>query len=611
MVVVSRLESWARNAGVLKTLARTLAPAARAQPGREIGYSDFLAPYFARNPDRPALIGEAGRMSWRELDEAANRVANWAVSEGLGRGQVVALSMENRPEYVATWLGLSRVGVVTALLNTNLTGDRLAHCMKEADTLHWIVGEELMESAASALPHLEAPPRLYRTRSGSNEETSGIAADVDRSTEAVDFDGLLAEQSVASVDPELRKGLLAGDGLFLIYTSGTTGLPKAARISHSKAIVMGLGSARAQDLGSTDRTYCCLPLYHTAGGCMAVGAALLTGGTLVISRRFSAKRFWSDCAQHDVTSFQYIGELCRYLLNSPEHPDERRHQIRCVIGNGLRPEVWEPFQERFAIPRIVEFYGATEGNMALVNFSGKVGAVGQLPNFLRKAMGIEIVRFDVEKEEIVRGEDGFCERADLDEPGEAIIRISKTARFEGYTNPEATEKKVLRDAFATGDAYFRTGDLLRLDAEGFFYFVDRIGDTFRWKGENVATSEVAEVLAVHPGVEEANVYGVPIPGTEGRAGMAALVTGDDFDLESLGRRVHSGLAAYSRPLFVRILPRMEITGTFKHRKVDLVREGFDPSRLSDPIYFLDPEKERYVRLDSATFDRISEGEMRL
>jgi fatty-acyl-CoA synthase len=607
--MVSLLRGWVRDANVLRTLVRTLAPAARAQPNREIGYTDFLSPHFDRDPDRPALIGESGRMSWRDLDEAANRVANWAVAQGLGRGQVVALSMENRPEYIATWLGLSRVGIVTALLNTNLTGDRLAHCMREANTRHWIVGNELLDSAASALPHLEGPLQLFRA--------GGEGIEVDGATgpavpdDLADFDSLLAEQSPAPVDPALRKGLLAGDGLFLIYTSGTTGLPKAAKISHSKAIVMGLGSAQAQGLGTADRTYCCLPLYHSAGGCMAVGAALLSGGTLVISRRFSAKRFWSDCAQHDVTSFQYIGELCRYLLNSPEHPDERRHKIRCVIGNGLRPEVWEPFQERFAIPRIVEFYGATEGNMALVNFSGKVGAVGQLPHFLRKAMGIEIVRFDVEKEEIVRGGDGFCERAEFDEPGEAVVKISKTARFEGYTNPEATEKKILRDAFSKGDAYFRTGDLLRLDSEGFFYFVDRIGDTFRWKGENVATSEVAEVIGVHPGVEEANIYGVSVPGTDGRAGMAALVTGEDFDLEALGRHILAELATYARPVFIRILPQMEITGTFKHRKVDLVREGFDPTRLSDPIYFLDSEKRSYVRLDAATYDRITSGELRL
>jgi fatty-acyl-CoA synthase len=344
---------------------------------------------------------------------------------------------------------------------------------------------------------------------------------------------------------------------------------------------------------------------------MAVGAALLSGGSLVISRRFSAKRFWSDCTQHDVTAVQYIGELCRYLLNSPTHPDERRHKIRLALGNGLRPEVWKPFQDRFGISRIIEFYGATEANMAIFNLEGRVGAVGHLPNFVRRALGVEIARFDVDAQEVLRGAEGFCLPARADEPGELLLRVSKTARFEGYTDAAATQKKILRDVFRKGDVYFRTGDLLRIDEDGFYYFVDRIGDTFRWKGENVSTSEVAEVLSVATGIEEANVYGVEIPGTDGRAGMAAIVTNDEFDLENLGRVVTEGLASYARPIFLRILPKMEITGTFKHRKIDLVTEGFDPARLSDPIYFLDPTKGLYAPLDGAAFDRLKHGDIRL
>jgi fatty-acyl-CoA synthase len=226
-------------------------------------------------------------------------------------------------------------------------------------------------------------------------------------------------------------------------------------------------------------------------------------------------------------------------------------------------------------------------------------------------LGLELVRFDIDREEIVRGPGGFCERCDPDEPGELLIRISETTRFEGYTNAEATEKKIVRDAFAEGDAYFRTGDLLRVDAEGYYYFVDRIGDTFRWKGENVATSEVAEVLSGVKGVEEANVYGVEVPGADGRAGMAALVTNADFDIEELGRIVDDELASYARPLFVRLLPEMEITGTFKQRKVDLVREGFDPTTLSDRLYFRDPDKGRYVPLDPTAYERIESGQVRL
>ena len=611
---MSVLAGVRRDFEVVRSLFPIALGTRKAAPEKEIDYSDFLDIHFRRRANRPVLIGESGSMTWGELDAFANRIAHWALSEGLSRGDVVALLMENRPEFIGIWLGLSRIGVISAFMNTNLTGERLAHCMREAEARHWIVGVEMAEAAASAITELAERPQILVAGSIATPTLDSAAIPSSLSEVTADvraFDELHARQSAEAVDPAVRAGRRGADGIFLIYTSGTTGLPKAARISHTKAIVTGIGSWKSLGLTPNDRTYCCLPLYHSAGGMMSVGGALLSGGTLVIARRFSARRFWSDCAQHDVTSFQYIGELCRYLLNSPPHPDEQRHRIRCVIGNGLRPEVWEPFQKRFKIPRIVEFYGATEGNLALINISGKVGAVGQFPSYLRKAVGIELVRFDIGSEEIKRGADGFCQRCDLEEAGELLIKISETAHFEGYTSESATEKKVLRNAFKEGDAYFRSGDLLRLDSEGFYYFVDRIGDTFRWKGENVATSEVAEVISAAAGIEEANVYGVSISGTDGRAGMAALVINDDFDIDVLSGLVEDGLAPYARPIFIRILPQMEITGTFKQRKIDLVREGFDPIRLSDRLFFRDPEKRRYLPLDASSFERIESGQIRL
>jgi fatty-acyl-CoA synthase len=346
---------------------------------------------------------------------------------------------------------------------------------------------------------------------------------------------------------------------------------------------------------------------------MALGGALVAGGTLVISRRFSAKRFWSDCAQHDVTSIQYIGELCRYLLNAPRHPDEDRHKIRVALGNGLRPEVWGPFKERFGIPRIVEFYGATEGNTALINFEGKPGAVGQIPHSLRKLMGLEILRFDIESEEVLRDEDGHCLRAGLDEAGELVGKITKTTRFEGYTNSEATEKKILRDVFKKGDTWFRTGDLLRCDADGYFYFVDRIGDTFRWKGENVSTQEVAEALCVVPGVEVCNVYGIEVPGQEGRAGMAAMVLADpaSFDGAAIYELVQRSLPSYAAPVFLRVQGEAEMTGTLKLRKVDLAKEGYDPSVIKDPLYVRDDAARAYVPLTAARLAALHAGELRV
>ncbi|MBY0400570.1 long-chain-acyl-CoA synthetase, partial [Myxococcota bacterium] len=575
------LQSLCTHLPLVRVLASTLLGVRRLRSDAPADFSDFLAPHFASRRDAIAVIGERSRFTWGELDAFASRIACWALDAGMRRGDIVALSMENRPEYVAIWLGLSRVGVVTALLNTNLTGERLAHCVGEASPRAWIVGVELMAAVSSALPHLASVPPIFAAElvggadgagnAATGPVSSGAQANALPTTAAAveSFDARLAATAIRPIPDEIQATRRGADLLFLIYTSGTTGMPKAARISHLKAALAGMAAWKSQQLGPGDRTYCCLPLYHTAGGVMAVGGVLMAGGSIAVARRFSASQFWSDCVRYEVTSFQYIGELCRYLVNSPEHPDERRHRIRTVLGNGLRPDVWEAFQTRFAIPRIVEFYGATEGNLALLNMTGRTGSVGQLPGFVRKRLGIELVRFDVEREEVERDAGGACIRCATDEAGELLIKISPQTRFEGYTNPAATEKKILRDAFVPGDAYFRTGDLLRMDADGFYYFVDRIGDTFRWKGENVATSEVGEVISVDPGVDEANVYGVAIPGQDGRAGMAALVVNERFDLERVARAIHDGLAPYARPLFLRILPQMEITGTFKHRKVDL------------------------------------------
>jgi fatty-acyl-CoA synthase len=404
----------------------------------------------------------------------------------------------------------------------------------------------------------------------------------------------------------VRRGIKAADKLLYIYTSGTTGMPKAANISHLRACMMGGGAAGAQQLGPEDRVYVTLPLYHSAGGVMAAGSALMSGAVLVLARKFSARRFWTDCCENEVTSFQYIGELCRYLLHAPEHADETRHRVRVCIGNGLRPEIWEQFQERFGIPKIIEFYGATEGNVALMNLDGKVGAIGRLPGIVRGVMGVALIRYDVAKDEHERGPKGFCIPCKPGEVGEAIGRITAVSRFDGYSSPEATEKKILRNVFKTGDAYFRTGDLMRMDDEDYFYFVDRIGDTFRWKGENVATAEVAELLNGAPGASETAVYGVQVPGTDGRAGMALVVLapGASFDPKSYFAYTEKTLPPYARPLFVRLAPSMDVTGTLKHVKSRLQREGYDPAIVSDPLYFRDDAAHTYVPVDAALKQRI-------
>ena len=593
----SALQNLARDARSAAVWARAIPSVVRARPGAAFSVADAFEEQAAKAPDHPAIVFEDRTLTYGELDRAANRVARWAQAQGIGRGDVVALLMENRPEFVIHWMGLAKLGAVSALINTNLTGRPLAHSLGVSEARHLILDAALAESWSSAAGLLDARPTVWASGGGVPD--------------AEDLDADVAGRSDAPLPKDVRAGLTSDQKLLYIYTSGTTGLPKAANFSHLRFIATSAGARAIGGLGPGDRMYIVLPLYHSAGGAMALGGTLLSGATAVLARKFSASRFWEDCVRHDVTAFQYIGELCRYLLNSPSHPDERRHRLRYAVGNGLRPEIWQPFQDRFAVPTIYEFYGATEGNVVCMNVDGRVGSIGRVPGLVRRITGLHLVKFDVEKEEVIRGPDGFCIDCEVGEAGEAIGRITETARFEGYSDAKATEKKVLRDVFEKGDAYFRTGDLLREDAEGYFYFVDRIGDTFRWKGENVSTGEVAEVVATCPGVKEANVYGVEVPGTDGRAGMASLVIDDDFDVDGLQAHVERQLASYARPLFLRILPEIEITGTFKHRKVDAVKEGFDPERVSDPLYFLDPEKRSYVRLDAATHERITSGAVRL
>jgi fatty-acyl-CoA synthase len=362
--------------------------------------------------------------------------------------------------------------------------------------------------------------------------------------------------------------------------------------------------------------YDCLPMYHTAGGILATGSLLVGGGSVVIRERFSVREFWDDVVRWECTLLQYIGEFCRYLVNSPPDPKERSHRLRLACGNGLRPDVWREFKERFQIPQIMEFYAATEGNVTLFNWDGKEGAVGRVPWFLAHRFPIKIVRFDVELQQPIRDARGFCIECNPDEPGEVIGKILRdaskpAARFEGYATRAETEKKILRNAFEKDDIWFRTGDLMRKDEDGYFYFVDRIGDTFRWKGENVSTSEVEEAIGHFEGVREANVYGVEIPGRDGRAGMAVIVAGEDFSLTAFREYLARRLPDYARPVFLRIRPNMDVTATFKQKKIDLVKQSFDPSATSDPIYFNDPTAKDFVRLDRDRYEHICAGEVRL
>jgi fatty-acyl-CoA synthase len=599
MGVIDRLTAdMATLRGALRTLGMTT-PIAR-HPSRV--FPQVVAELADKYGDAPALLSDRERFSYSELAARANRYSRWALVQGLRKGDTVCLMMPGRPEYLAIWIGITRIGGVVALLNTHLTGPALAHSINVVSPKHIIVAAELFTALTSARPHLGSEPEIW------------LHGDADANFTRIDrvVDGLSGGPLEASDCPPLT----IEDHALYIYTSGTTGLPKAANMNHYRVMLASYAFAGVMNTRASDRMYDCLPLYHTAGGLLATGALLVDGGSVVIREKFSAREFWYDVVRWDCTCFQYIGELCRYLLNAPPSPQERAHRLRLACGNGLRPDVWAQFKERFRIPQIIEFYAATEGNVSLFNFDGKEGAVGRLPWWMAARFPTKIVRFDRERQQPVRDERGFCIECEVDEPGEVVGKILKDAskpgqRFEGYADATETGRKILHDVFEKGDAWFRTGDLMRKDRNGYFYFVDRIGDTFRWKGENVSTTEVEEAISRFGGIAEANVYGVAVPGREGRAGMAALVAGDNLNLTALNDYLARQLPEYARPVFLRIRQDNDITTTFKQKKVDLVKDGFDPGRTSDPIYFSDPQRKAFVRLDGALFADINAGRIRL
>jgi fatty-acyl-CoA synthase len=563
-------------------------------------FADLVEAWAGRQPDRPCLVSDRETLSYRAFADRVNRYARWALSAGIGAGDTVCLFMPGCPDYIAAWLGITRVGGVAALVNTRLVGSSLSHCINVAGADHIILGQELAAAFDEVLPHLGRAPKIWRH--GSNVIGTGIEA----ALEQLDGSPLTAAE---------RREVTINDRALLIYTSGTTGLPKAASVSHRRILNWGGWFAGLTNAAPEDRLFDCLPLFHSVGGVVAPCSMLAAGASVVVSDKFSAGTFWRDVVRFDCTLFQYIGELCRYLLKAPASEFESQHRLRLVCGNGLRGDIWEAFQTRFSIPQILEFYAATEGNFSLYNVEGKPGAIGRIPPLLAHRFPAAIVGVDAELGAPVRGEDGLCVACARGEAGEAIGRIGMAddggGRFEGYTSAAETEKKILRDVFAKGDAWFRTGDLMLLDEGGYFHFVDRIGDTFRWKGENVATSEVNEAVVSCPGVVEATTYGVEVEGADGRAGMVAIVTDDRFDLGKLSDHLARRLPAYACPAFVRLCAVLDSTETFKQKKQDLVRAGFDPNRITDPLFYRDPKSGDFLPLDAAGYARISDGTIRL
>lgn len=542
-------------------------------------------------PDSLAFEQHDERLSWKQLDTLTSRYAHVLADAGVRPDETIVLMAKNSPRYIAWVLAATRVGATAALINTNLTGAPLAHALRTSKARVAIVEKDFLSVVDASV-----------LRDGGRVLSFGAAdGDVERALERT---------TDAPYPPARRTG---DDDFVYIYTSGTTGLPKPCRISHTRALLAGstFGSI-GLDLAPGDKIYAPLPLYHASALLIGAGSGIVRRVPFAMRESFSASKFLDDVRRYDATAIVYIGELCRYLVASPEKPDDRRHRVRVAIGNGLRPDVWGPFQKRFGIPMIREFYTATESPGALINWAGVPGTVGRLP---MRGMGwLKLAKFDIDTEEYVRDANGFLMEAGPDEPGELLVRIPSSTKlkgmeFRGYTDSKATDSKVLSDVFKKGDRYFRSGDLLRQDELGFYSFVDRIGDTFRCKGENVSTAEVADVLGAVPGVVETAVVGVHVPGQDGQFGLAAVVPQSSFDPVAFAE-VSKTLPIYAQPRFVRVMTSLATTATHKHQKVTLKKEGADPALVSDPLYFR-TDSGAFVPLTQSLYRDVVEGRARV
>ncbi len=570
-----------------------------------------VAEMAARMGEAPALLSDRVCFSYAQLAGRANQYARWALAQELAPCDVLCLVMSNQPEYLAAWLGLIQTGVIVALVNTNLRGASLAHSLAAVQPRRILVEacylEALEVALEVALPGLAQLPAI---------SCCGPLPDLERTSQiACDLLDLTPLSSNPLSEQERPAPRLEDTALY-IYTSGTTGLPKAARVSHARLVQWSHWFAGMMEAVPSDRLYNCLPMYHSVGGVQAPGAMLAVGGSVVLRDRFSASAFWPEIERWECTIFEYIGELCRYLLHTPTAPQERHHRLRLACGNGLSGDVWTRFAERFRIPQILEFYASTEGNVSLFNVEGRPGAIGRVPAWLAHRFSPALVQVDPESGEPLRGADGWCLRCEVNQPGEALGRITAGAesvgsRFDGYTSDQASARKVLRDVFAPQDAWFRTGDLLRRDADGFYFFLDRLGDTFRRKGENVATLEVAAAISSFAGVQHAIVYGVAVPQVEGRVGMAAIVAELTLDLDRLQQHLAAALPEYARPVFLRLQPAAAVTGTWKYSKAELVREAYHPASSADALFLAPGPNESFRPLDQTLYEAVQCGSLRL
>ena len=552
-----------------------------------------------RFAERPFLYFEDEMWTYADTNKAANILATYLTSTGVKHGDRIVLFMENRPSFVISLLALNKIGAIAVLINTSLTGDPLIHCINSSDSIKCIVGAEQADALEDVLDQINI----------TKQEDFLWSKDTDQYSLpdwAIDLQAQLDNSNDKNLDE--TNSVKAKDVACYIFTSGTTGVPKAAICPNQKLIAASINIKMAgYRINEKDCMHNSLPLYHSTGLMLGLCAVVQAGASTFIKRKFSATSFWDEVQKYNTTALVYIGELCRYLANSEPREAEQNNPLKVMVGNGLRPDVWDTFKDRFQVNRIVEIYGASEGNALFMNLLNKNKTIGMTN------ADVALIEYDVAEDEVLKTDDGFCKRILNHDPGLLIVRIGPNAVFNGYTDAQATEKKILRNVFDEGDAWFNTGDLIKTVDVGYslgkthYQFVDRIGDTFRWKSENVSTNEVGEILNGYKDVNMSNVYGVQIPGCEGRAGMAAfsLEDAENFDWQAFSDYVENSLPKYARPLFIRIIQEMDTTGTFKLKKNDLRNEAFDIGKVSDPIYCLKPNSSNYVALDNEWLQTIN------
>ncbi len=570
--MVSGVASLRGDAG---TILRTLPEMLPKPPTTKMSIGKRFQQSVQKYPDRDFLRFEGSSISYRAANAHANRLADFLVREGVGRGDVVAVLSRNHPDVVIAMLAIVKIGAICGMLNFNQRGAVLEHSLGLIEPKVVLYQDDLLE-ALESVPAGCRPAKEYTFA-----ELTTLTA------------------RCSPLDRPVTESIEVGSTAIYIFTSGTTGYPKASKMSHYRWLVAmnGIGGLGIR-LRGDDVMYTALPFYHNNALTISVSSVLASGACLAIGRQFSASKFIDEIIENDATAFAYIGELCRYLLAQPPKPTDRAHRLRLAVGNGLRPDIWDAFTERFGIDRIVELYAASEANIGFINVFGLSKTAGFSP------LPYTIVEYDEETGEPLRDPDGRVKPVGRGGTGLLLAQINSRVPFDGYTDPEATERKIVRDAKRKGDKWFNSGDVVRDQGFSHIGFVDRIGDTFRWKGENVATTEVEAVLDAHPAVEEAVVFGVPVPGVDGKAGMAAisLREGETFDADGLARHVRDGLPAYAVPLFVRIVEALEHTSTFKNMRTELRKQSYGETG-DDPLYVLAGEK--YIEFHPGYIDELA------